>query len=60
MLIPRGDWIVVERHIDDTRTRGEIIKGGLTERGAKMIAARAKRGGSGTVYNYWAMERKDY
>lgn len=60
MFIPQGDWIVVERRIDDTRSRGEILKGGMTERGAKAMAARWKRGGSGTVYNYWAMERKDY
>ena len=57
MLIPQGDWIVVMRHVRDSKSRGEIIKGGLTESQAKY-RARANRDVKG--WNFWAMHRKDY
>jgi hypothetical protein len=45
------------RHVRDSKSRGEIIKGGLTESQAKY-RARANRDVKG--WNFWAMHRKDY
>lgn len=60
MHIPQGDWIVVERAVRDTTSRGTIIRKGLTERGAKRVAASHNRAYLCGGYNYWAMLRKDY
>jgi hypothetical protein len=58
MLIPKGNWIVVRRAVrgEDSK-RGDIIKGGLTERQARMVAYQHRdvRG-----FNYWAMPKESY
>lgn len=58
MFIPQGDWIVVRRPVrGESHKRGDIIKGGLTEKQAKEIARqhRDERG-----FDYWAMHRSSY
>lgn len=58
MLIPQGDWVVVRRAVrGESHLRGDIIRGGLTEKQAKEYARQHKnvRG-----YNYWAMPRSKH
>lgn len=61
MHLPHPDgWIVVERHVRDTTSRGTIIRAGLSERGAKAIAAQLNRDRLCGGYQHWAMPRADY
>jgi hypothetical protein len=56
---PRN-WIVVEEHIDGRDLCGTVIRSGLTERGAKRVAAAYKRSASGNYYHYHATRMKEF
>lgn len=57
-MFQRDCWIVVRRAVrGESHKRGDIIKGGLTEKQAKYIASQYRdvRG-----FNYWPMHISQY
>ena len=56
----QNDWIVVTRFVRDHRSRGNIVKSGMTEEVARRHAESVRNQASMTEYNVWAMERRDY
>jgi len=58
MKIVRGNWIIVARNVRDNKTRGQIIKDGMTETVAKAHARMLRETGRGI--DYWAMPASDY
>ena len=68
MRIPQGDWVVVERPVRDTTSRGQIIRHGLTEKQAKYQVAdyratqarQLREGTDRIVCDYWAIDKRPY
>lgn len=56
-MIPQGDWIVVQRAVRDSKSRGVIVRAGLKEETAKRIAHEAR---DVRTHNYWAMPKSSY
>lgn len=59
MFIPQGDWIVVVRNVKET-SRGDIIKAGMTEKGAKEYVKRMSDKNTNRTVDMWAMHKDDY
>lgn len=61
MVLPNGNtWVVVERHVRDTTSRGTIVRRDLTEKGARRVAAQLNRAQLSGGYSYWAIPRTEY
>ncbi len=58
MIIPRDWWCVVKRHARDTRSRGTIIKRGLTFELATYVANKHKE--KDIQNNYWPIDFREY
>jgi len=60
MGIPQGDWIVVQRKVRDTHSRGDIRRAGLKEEWAKRIAKENNEANTRLTHNWWAMHKSQY
>jgi len=58
MYIPKGWYCVVKRHPRDTRSRGTIIKNGLTKELATYLSDKYKE--QDKQNNYWAIDSREY
>jgi hypothetical protein len=58
MFIPSGDFIIVRRSQKQAyaHTRGEIVRGGMSEQVAKMKAPQYKVPG----FDVWVMNKTEY
>lgn len=58
MIIPQGNWCVVQRKLTDSTSSGIIIKSGLTEKQAKKMVNDCRSHQS--LLNLTKFEKYDY
>lgn len=58
MLIPKDWFCVVKRSTKDTRSRGEIVKHGLTKELATYLSNKYKE--IDKENNYWVIDYREY